>query len=104
MFMEKMWSKVDANHDDIFGESTEKQRGELEYFNNEVFENAFILYDKVMIKMQSKLEEYNKPVAPVISEIKPPETNQILSLSLLIYLLSLVTIKGGFPLEICLSR
>lgn len=55
----EFWNKLDRNHDEIVQEVEE---GDMRsnYFTQRYYDKAFNLYDKVMIKIQTKLEKFEK--------------------------------------------
>lgn len=59
--------KLDSGNDELIGEIEEEDRTD-EYFTKKEFEIAFQMYDKVFIRIHSKLEKFNK-----VADIQLPE-------------------------------
>lgn len=55
----EFWAKLDGANDEII--QSDEEYDQSPYITNNEFEKAFTMYDKVSIRIQNKLEKYEKP-------------------------------------------
>ncbi|XP_037050902.1 uncharacterized protein LOC119084808 isoform X2 [Bradysia coprophila] len=67
----EFWAKLDKENDEILREIEEEEMVS-KYFTQREFEKAFTAYDKVTVKIQSKLEKFEGP-GPQLGPITFPE-------------------------------
>lgn len=88
------WAKLDATNDEIVEDMAQYDQ-QSTYFTNTEFDKAFAVYDKVSIRIQVKLEKYEKP-PPQLGPVTLPENITLNTSGLKLKPVDIPTFSGDY--------